>query len=252
MTDYQHYDFNTTLKIAISRGDNEGNYPKYQEWINACESNVELTNLYGMLPKNAELLLEKCSGLLLSGGNDIHPYHYKKPKKEDKCKSIDDKRDTLEFLLILKALSLNMPILGICRGMQMLNVVLDGNLITDIPSEISTTILHQKENDQKDNCFHEITILPYSLLHAIINQETLIVNSYHHQAIDHCSDILKVTAKSQDGIVETIEWKHPEERPFLLGVQWHPERMENYDIYSLGIAAAFIDAARDYNGRLQK
>lgn len=199
-----------------------------------------------MKTRDAEKLLEDCNALLLSGGNDIHPYHYSKPEMDIKCKFIDDQRDTLEFLLILKALSMNLPILAICRGMQMLNVVLDGNLITDIPTEFSSELLHQKEGIEKDNCFHEINILQNSLLIAIAGKDTAYVNSYHHQAVDHCSDILRITATAADGIIEAIEWKHPEERPFLLGVQWHPERMKTYDMFSLSIAAAFIDAARDY------
>lgn len=250
MDDSSPNEFSLPLKIAISRGDLQGSYPMYQQWINACEHGVELINLYGMSSKDAEFQLMKCSGLLLSGGNDIHPYHYNKSEKADKCISIDDQRDTLEFLVILKALSLNLPILGICRGMQMLNVVLGGNLITDIPSEVATDILHHREGDQKDNCFHEINILPNSLISAIVNQKTAFVNSYHHQSIDCISGILTVSATSPDGIIEAIEWKNPEERPFLLGVQWHPERMNNYDIFSLSIAVAFIDAARAYKGRV--
>lgn len=252
MYDITHIDFNSTLKIAISRGDNTGSYPKYQQWISACESGVELINLYGLSNKDAETTLKQCSGLLLSGGNDIHPYFYSKPEKEEKCTAIDEERDTLEFLLILKALELQLPVLAICRGIQMLNVVLGGTLIADIPTEFPTEVKHHKEGELKDHCFHEINILPNSLLNSIANNDETVVNSYHHQAIEHESEILKVTASSQDGIIEAVEWKNPEGRPFLLGVQWHPERMNNYNIFSLSIAAAFIDAARDYNGRFQK
>lgn len=242
--------FSKPLKIAISRGDNSGSYLKYQQWINACESDIELINLYGLNKSEAENQLKLCSALLLSGGNDINPIHYHKKEKEYLCKDIDDKRDTQELLLVLKALGLKMPILGICRGIQMLNVACGGSLITDIPSEHPSEIKHHQDGELKEKCFHNINIVPETLLYSIGNSDNYIVNSYHHQSIDHCAELFKVSATSDDGIIEAIEWKNPENRPFLLGVQWHPERMNIYDDFSLSIAAAFIDAARDYNGIL--
>jgi putative glutamine amidotransferase len=239
--------FSRPLKIAISRGDKFGSYSKYQDWINASKSGIELVNLYGLNKFETENQLKYCAALLLSGGNDIHPFHYHKNEKEYLCKEIDDKRDTQELMLISNAMELKMPILGICRGMQMLNVACGGSLITDIPSELPSEIKHHLEGELKEKCFHNINIFPETLLNSIGNSDNYFVNSYHHQSIDRCAELFKVAATSDDGIIEAIEWKNPENRPFLLGVQWHPERMNIFDDFSLSIAAAFIDAARDYN-----
>jgi len=243
--------FSKTLKIAISRGDNTSSYAKYQEWINACEKGIELVNLYGLSIQQQEEILNECSALLLSGGNDIHPFHYRKNEKAFLCKETDDNRDKQELIVIMNALGLNMPVLGICRGLQILNVACGGSLITDIPSEYPTEIKHHLEGDLKEHCFHKINLVPETLMYSIGTADNYVVNSYHHQAIEQCAPIFRISATSEDGIIEAIEWKNPENRPFLLAVQWHPERMNTYDDFSLSIAAAFIDAARDYNSRQQ-
>lgn len=231
------------FKIAISKGMPDEHYGNYGKWLKAADPSIEWVDMYHIPLDSALQLLEECSGLLISGGPDIYPGRYGQADDTVRCGSIDYRRDTLEFALIDKALEMDLPILGICRGEQILNVYFGGSLFVDIPTDYDTTIKHRCE--EKDSCYHLVKIKQGSLLNDILNVTCGLVNSNHHQAVNRLADGLQILAKSEDGLTEAIGLSDPENRPFLLGVQWHPERMDLQNAISLTIAEEFIRHARE-------
>jgi putative glutamine amidotransferase len=197
----------------------------YVSWIRRVAPDVEIVKL-SPDAKNAKEL-RKCDGLILSGGSDIHPQFY---GREDYLKllkpdAINEKRDEFEIKIVKDALKQEMPILGVCRGMQLFNVVQSGSLIPDVITEGYKE--HAKSKDGKDRR-HKVEIEKGTTLHWIIESVKGEINSAHHQAVDRIGDGLRVTAKSLDGVVEALEWEDGKEKPFLQLVQWHPERMEDF------------------------
>jgi putative glutamine amidotransferase len=236
------------VKIALSKSS-----PNYINWIAKGDPSAVIIDLSVLKPDEALKELQGCSALLLTGGGDIDPVMYKNKRDRKVCTDIDAKRDKLEKTAICEALSLKMPILGICRGEQMLNVVLGGTLITDIPSYMRSKgkdkpvieVKHQCED--YIHCFHQIRVEPASLLHAITGSDTGSVTSNHHQAIDNVGKGLIISAKSPDGITEAVEWKEPKGKSFLMGVQWHPERMDLSSKLSGKLLEKFLAEARRYS-----
>lgn len=162
-------------------------------------------------------------GLIVSGGNfDIDPEYYKEQISSDKV-SLNDKRTAFEIALTKEMLALNTPILGICGGHQLLNVILGGNLIQHIPDAISDALEHE-QTTPKHLPSHEIKLMPNTLLSSIVKRDSYMVNSTHHQAVNKVGCDVVVNAVALDGVVEGIEYlKHK----FCLGVQWHPEYCES-------------------------
>ena len=159
-----------------------------------------------------------CDGLILSGGEDVDPSHYH-AKPSEHLKEVDPRRDAFEFALFAAARDRHLPILAICRGLQLVNVALGGTLWQDLPSEFESRLNHDV-GDRWDIRSHSIAVDRDTQLHDAIASETLEVNSFHHQAIRDLAPGLTVTAKAEDGIIEAVE--HYEDG-WLLGVQWHPE-----------------------------
>ncbi len=231
--------------IAISNGIPNSHYAAYGKWIENNDPDVKWVDLYTLPFDSALIMLDKCSGLLLSGGPDVYPGRYNKAYDSSRCGTFDFRRDTLEFALISMALNNNIPILGICRGQQIMNVALGGSLIVDIPSDFVSDIEHR--NEESNGCFHQITIFEGSRLKEITGQQNGLVNSSHHQAVDRLADAFVVTARAEDGLIEAIEWKDPIGKPFFVGVQWHPERLTQNENLSIPIALEFIKEAKKYN-----
>ena len=236
----------SSITIAISKGKPDKYYGAYSDWLRAADSTIEVIDLYHIPLDSAMKLLDMCSGLLLTGGPDIHPAFYGRPQDTVKCNDgIDGKRDTLELMLIGKALESDIPILGICRGLQVLNVALGGTLYADIPSDLPSDLRHRCLD--KNNCDHEITVLEESLLHQVSQSVNGMVNSNHHQGIEKIADNLIGAATTKDGIIEAVQWEFSYNKAYLLAVQWHPERMEYGNPFSLPIANSFIRAAYNAN-----
>jgi len=167
-------------------------------------------------PKYGADILTRVDGLLLTGGEDVDPTSYHAtphPKLED----IDPARDMLELALIAAARTRGMPVLGICRGIQILNVAYGGTLYQDLESERPTAIDHADESSR-----HGVRLAPDSLAHRIVRKIELSVNSRHHQAIRDLAPGLKATAWSDDGLIEAVEPADDGEA-WMLAVQWHPE-----------------------------
>ena len=173
---------------------------------------------------NPEIALETlglCDGIILSGGEDVDPKLYDQDPHQQLGPTTPE-RDLVEIAIAKYALENNIPLLAICRGVQILNVALGGTLIQDIPSQVEAPIQHSQKVDRSLDT-HWVTISRDSRLFEIIGSERVRVNSLHHQAIGQVADQLRVVAQSSDGIVEAVEYLHP--TTFTVGVQWHPESM---------------------------
>lgn len=162
--------------------------------------------------------IEQIDGLILSGGTDIDPECYGEANT-GKSLEICPLRDESEETLIRLALEADIPVLGICRGMQALNVFCGGSLIQDIPSEHGFSVIHRL--DKPEIAFHSINVEKSSPLSDSMGFGTHTINSYHHQAVKNIAPDFSVCAVSEDGIIESIYHKN---KKFILGVQWHPER----------------------------
>ena len=173
-----------------------------------------------------------CDGLLLPGGGDMDPAFYGQ-ERIPACGEPNLLRDAAEPLLLRAFLAADKPVLGICRGIQVMNAVLGGDLYQDIkPFE------HLPHNDHWAKV-HTVTVRRGTLLSRILGQDTVLVNSQHHQAVDRVAPGFTLAALSEDGIVEAIE--KPDAR-FCLGVQWHPEWLSDADPAMQGLFDAFVNA----------
>lgn len=234
--------FSDTLYIALSKASGNNNYLKYVKWLKSFDKSIVIIDMIKKKPQEAVTALEKCSALLLTGGPDVDPPRYGKAKDSSRCE-LDRHRDTLEFALIKKAMQLNLPILGICRGEQILNIAMGGSLIIDIPTDHDTLVRHQSK--EKDHIKHYVSLVPGTFLYQVCHVIGDTIISNHHQAVDKLADCFKVSAWAKDSIIEAFEWKYPNKQ-FLLAVQWHPEKLEPYNDLSIPIAKYFISEARKY------
>ncbi len=240
-------DNNVQVNIALSQGTPVDSYANYYNWIKSLDSGATGMDMYDMPLDSAIKKLRGCSGLILTGGTDINPALYEYPGDPLKCTEIDDYRDTLEVTLLDSAMAWGMPVLGVCRGHQMLNVAFGGTLIKDIPTEFDTTISHRCPD--ASNCFHPLNIVPGSMLNEISGLTSGTVNSNHHQGIKDLSPELAIVAYSPDSLPEAVEWANPSGKPFLLGVQWHPERLGNDNPLSGKVGEKFLEECRRFKGR---
>jgi putative glutamine amidotransferase len=170
-------------------------------------------------PKQAAAALDGLDGLLLSGGGDIDPALYGATPIEE-IYGVDRRRDAYELSLVKAALKRNIPILGVCRGHQMLNVALGGKLIQHLPH--LTDVNHQ-ERERFGELIHEVRVDPDSLVATVLRSDRLGVNTLHHQAVAEAGRGLRVVALSDDGLIEAVE--HQDRR--VIGIQWHPELLQH-------------------------
>ncbi len=232
------------LTIAVSHIYGDGADNAYLRWLGYVAPDADLIVMYNLSPDSVEIVMKQSHGLLLTGGEDVYPGRYGKEYDTARCGAFDLYRDTLEFRLIEIALQRELPILGICRGQQILNVALGGSLYVDIPTDLFS-LIHHRCYDSK-NCFHNVLIFPNSMLAGISGEEKGRVNSNHHQAVDRLAAGLRALAVTEDGVIESIGYADTLNSPFLLGVQWHPERMDTANRLSLPIAERFIREANQF------
>lgn len=192
----------------------------YTNWLKRVNPEVVFTVL-SHVQQNDETI-NAVDGLLLTGGGDVDPRYHGASDSLAKSRDVISSRDEFEFNLIDRALGRGLPILGICRGMQVMNVYLGGSLILDLPS----TGFEDHARDHEYRLRHRVGIVAGSLLHEIARVDEFDVSSSHHQAVDHLGNGLMASARSTDGVIEAAEWIVKDRTPFLLLVQWHPERME--------------------------
>ncbi len=186
------------------------------------------------------LLLEKMDGLLLTGGNDVPPQRYGE-EQHKKTICVHPDKDISDNILVRVAMQMKKPILAICYGAQLVNVVLGGSLVQDIPSVGISTIIHK--DSQNVHYSHPVAIERDSLLYQIVETERIETNSVHHQAINKLGKGLRATAHTQDGITEAFELK---DHPFLVGVQWHPERMTEHPCHA-ALFRSLVTASKQYS-----
>ncbi|MBX3254385.1 MAG: gamma-glutamyl-gamma-aminobutyrate hydrolase family protein [Chitinophagaceae bacterium] len=217
-------------------------YANYASWILAHDTEVKVKKL-SWRPSNFEEV-KNCDGVLLTGGEDVHPRFYNRPDYYDYCfkDDVSEARDEFEWKLLEYTEANNVPVLGICRGLQIANVFFGGTLIPDIPAWGKYN--HSKLPDDSDR-YHPITVDPASWLYGIIGQEEGPVNSNHHQSAGRIGKGLIVSAFSPEGVVEAIERRDPSTGSFLCLLQWHPERMKDQNSnFVKNVRAAFVEAAR--------
>ncbi len=200
----------------------------------------------GMEGEMLEQCLQRLDGIFLSGGNDVSPEVYGCEPIEA-LGEVNPIRDQLELRAVRWAYEKRMPVLGICRGVQVMNAAMGGTLWQDLPSQYRTEdgrlpIAHlQKRRDIYPS--HTLSVEKDSFLYRLVGEETLRVNSMHHQAVRDAAPGLRITAWAEDGVPEALE---DPRHPFFLGVQWHPERYFAREKDALALFAAFAEAAAVY------
>jgi gamma-glutamyl-gamma-aminobutyrate hydrolase PuuD len=206
---------------------------------------IWLTNLYpGIVVKEAYKLsfdsvtyyLEIADGVVIGGGEDVYPLWYNEPEYIEFCGEFDHYRDSLEMIMIHYAMEEKVPLLGICRGQQIINVANGGTLIPDLPTFINSPIRHSIKTEYA----HFVTPTENSWLQAIVGSDSLQVNSRHHQALAEVAPGFAVAAYAYDNVIESIEIKDQTVHPFAKAIQWHPEGLR--DSVSNLIGYTFIDA----------
>jgi putative glutamine amidotransferase len=182
---------------------------------------------------------EQLDGLLLSGGGDIDPTLFDEEPHPELGEIVPD-RDEMEIALIEQFIAQDKPILGICRGCQILNVALGGDMYQDLQGQ-KPAVLQHGQRAPRSHASHSIQIVEESLLHSIFEKILVKVNSFHHQAVRKVVAPLKVTAVSCDGVVEAFE---SEAHSFVMGVQWHPESMVETDEGAKRLFDTFVVACK--------
>ncbi|MCW8995780.1 MAG: gamma-glutamyl-gamma-aminobutyrate hydrolase family protein [Psychromonas sp.] len=189
-------------------------------------------------PELAEHYLCKLDGLLLSGGDeDVQPHHYGEGPLRG-LNNVSPDRDLWEFALIKAAIRQNKPILGICRGCQILNVAFGGNLYQSLRLQYPGTGEHYPRKTEMHHLYHSVKIATDSLLYKLFG-EKLMVNSFHNMALKDIAPCFKVTARSSEGVIEGVE---SQEHPFVVGVQWHPEALTKHHPHFVELFKAHISA----------
>jgi putative glutamine amidotransferase len=187
-------------------------------------------------------LAERLDGVLLSGSDsDLHPALYGQEPRP-KLGPVVDERDSTDLLMLEQAETRRLPVLGICFGMQSLNVSRGGSLIQDLESEVSGALKHEQD-PPFDRTSHAIHIEANSLLEQLASSREAQVNSTHHQAVAEIGTNLRVVARAVDGVIEALEDTRSDR--FVLGVQWHPEYHWEKNELSRAIFSSFISAARN-------
>jgi putative glutamine amidotransferase len=208
----------------------------YTEWLKRLNQGIEFTVL-SHVQQNVESV-DQVDGLVLTGGGDVDPRYFGVKDSLGRSKDVNSSRDEFEFNALEHALDRNVPIVGICRGMQVMNVYLGGTLVLDLLS----AGYEDHARNKKHEFDHQVQIDEKSLLRNLTTKEVLNVNSSHHQSVDHLGNGLMASAISSDGVIEAAEWIMKDRMPFLMLVQWHPERMErDFDSpLSKGVAEMFL------------
>jgi putative glutamine amidotransferase len=185
-----------------------------------------------------------CGGLLLTGGADVGPERYAEPPHHT-VTGVDAARDDYEIALVRAAIAADLPVLAICRGLQVMNVAAGGTLVQDIPSQVGTVVPHQVPTPA-DAIAHDVSVVTGSRLAGLMRTDAaggrLAVNSRHHQAVRRIAEGFVVTAEAPDGVIEALE--RPLSR-FCVGVQWHPENFLGSGAF-LPLFAGLVAASRTH------
>jgi len=193
-------------------------------------------------------IYERLDGVFIAGGVDVDPGSYR-AERHPLCGRTDLPRDRVEMLFVRWAMEEGKPVLGVCRGMQVINVVAGGTLYQDCTDEYANAIKHDyfpTAGHARDYLAHDVRIAPGTRLHRAFGADVAQVNSMHHQAIRDLGAGLVASAFSPDGLIEALE---AEGDRFVVGVQWHPEMLIDKDAATRRLFSAFIEASREYSLR---
>lgn len=184
-----------------------------------------------------ETILPTLDGIIFAGGPDVHPKYFGQ-EVDPHCGTINEERDVLELYLMKWAMEKDIPVLGVCRGMQLINVALGGTLDQDVVHHLG--LVHRQPEGIR--YFHDVIFEGDSRLRRLVSSARYPVNSFHHQAVERLADGLTATAYNPDGLIEAYE--RPASR-FLMGVQWHPEVSYFADSFSRKIFQIFLEACAE-------
>lgn len=214
-------------------------YQNYYDWIVAYSPEIEVVKLSYQYGNSNDI--EKCTHLLLTGGEDVHPRFYNQQEMIGFCFGMNEKRDEFELELLEQAKQRSIHTLGICRGLQIANVFYGGTLIPDLPTFGKYN--HSKHEEGKDR-YHSLHVDTNSMLHSIVQSHLGNINSAHHQSAGMIGKGLVANCFSPDGVIEGIEKKDARDFAWFLLVQWHPERMTDKDrnTFSTNIRKSFLEA----------
>lgn len=241
---YQYWHFKPVEPLNIALSYERASENKYSTWLLNSNKNLRFVNL-SKIPRAAlHQTLDTCDALLLTGGADIYPGRYGKENDTARCGTFDLERDTMEFAALDFALLKKMPVMGICRGLQLINVGLGGTLFIDLRTDHGSGELHRR--GEEDWTRHRVTIEPNTLLYGIFGMDTVTVASNHHQGIEKVAADLTPLAHTSDGLVEAIGWKHGDGKSKLLAVQWHPEWAALAGNDANPLAKYFLNTAREF------
>ena len=188
--------------------------------------------------------VELCDGIFFTGGADIEPARYGEQTSPN-CGNITLLRDALELSVFEKAFAAKKPILGVCRGAQLVNVALGGTLYQDIPSELETDMAHQQTVGLLEFS-HDVNVLPHTPLAALVGKSRIRGNSFHHQCVKALGNGLSVMATADDGVIEAL-WLE-DDAHYLRAYQWHPERLRDKDDDAAALFEDFVKAAQKAKG----
>ena len=232
------------MKVGLSY---DQGTPKYRLYLGALLASAEQAGLRDLIepiwlagaaqPLDREAL-EEIDGLMLVGGSDIEPHRYGARDAEQVCETFPG-RDEAEWKMLDAAFERRLPILAICRGMQLLNVYQGGTLVRHLSEDG-----HRIADAER----HAIHIERGSALHRLVRADRAEATSSHHQAVEEVGEGLRVVARHEDGVVEAIEWMTPMRKPWLAAVQWHPERMGLDEPLAGPILSGFLEAIRARTG----
>jgi putative glutamine amidotransferase len=232
------------MKIGITYTGTDDKHDYYAKWIKQNNHDIEIITLHYLEDNYSDL--EKCDGVVLSGGVDIHPDFFGSNKDYPNAPAKFNKRRDEFELRVFNSAKDKMPVLGICRGLQLVNIAQGGTLIKDLGSLNET---HTAADSTIADKQHKVIVEKNTLLHEIAQTEKDKVTSAHHQAIETLGNELIANSFSEnDSIIEGIEWKNKTGKPFMLCVQWHPERMfrigEGNNSLAKNIRDAFINSIK--------
>ncbi|AQS60163.1 gamma-glutamyl-gamma-aminobutyrate hydrolase family protein [Desulforamulus ferrireducens] len=225
------------ITSAYDRKSNRATLSSYYIQAVAAAGGLPLVLPCLLEEKSFDAILETIDGLLLSGGGDVDPLLFGE-EPQPSLGAICPERDAFELALTRRALTKGIPILAICRGLQVLNIAAGGNVLQDIGASIDKPLKHDQDAPSWYGT-HSIDILPDSRLAAIFGQRA-IVNSFHHQAVDRIAPGFLATAWAADGVVEAME---STSSTFIVGVQCHPECMWERDEKMFGLFKEFVTAS---------
>ncbi|HLS22398.1 MAG TPA: gamma-glutamyl-gamma-aminobutyrate hydrolase family protein [Pseudogracilibacillus sp.] len=170
---------------------------------------------------NTERIAQQLDGLYLTGGYDIDPHLFKE-EPHPRLGRIEPLRDRFELTLLHRFIKENKPVFGVCRGAQVINVALGGTMYQDLSSQKKAPLIQHRQTRPLKYPSHYVYVKEDSLIYQIVKERRILVNSNHHQANWTLGKNVVASARSEDGVIEAIEVK---EHPFIIGVQWHPERL---------------------------